>query len=394
MAAESLTAILAAAGSGRRFGGAENKVFALIDDRPVLLWSLQALLDSPAIDDVIIVANARDRSRIEQLVEAEPRVLEVCEGGDERSDSVWNTLQHLPQDTGWVAVHDAARPVARPALIERVVAAARQHRAAVPALPITDTLKRSADGEQTLETADRRQFFTVQTPQVFERELLVSAYASARESGFAGTDDASYVEQLGTPVHLTPGDPDNLKITRPEDLDRAAQLLLEQQEQPPGNVIRTGMGYDVHQLVPGRPLLLGGVKFDHPVGLDGHSDADVLLHALCDALLGAAALGDIGEHYPNTDPRWKDASSLALLRDVARKVNRSGWAVVNVDVMLLSEAPKIRPYVGEMTANIAAALHVGIEQVNLKATTGEGMGFVGREEGMAAYAVATIRSAH
>jgi len=386
MPTASVTAILAAAGAGVRFGGADSKLFAPLAGQPILLWSFRALLASPSISDVVVVASRADRERVTALLAGEPRLRAICQGGAERCDSVRNALAHVAESAEYVAVHDAARPAASPALIERVIAAARAHRAAAPALPVTDTLKHSLDGTQTLATQDRREFFTVQTPQVFERELLVSAYEQARASGFAGTDDASFVERTGVPVRLVPGDAENLKITHPEDLERAARALGGGSRQ----VIRTGIGYDVHRLAAERTLVLGGVTIPHPRGLEGHSDADVLLHAICDALLGAAALGDIGEHYPNTDEQWRGASSLKLLRDVARQVQRAGWQVLNVDVMLLAEAPRIRPYVGEMTMNVAAALHVSTSQVNIKATTGEGMGFIGREEGMAAYAVATL----
>jgi len=387
MPGPAITAILAAAGTGARFGGGENKIFAEIGGRPVLLWSLEALLASPRVATAVIVANPRDRDRIAELTRDVSQVAEICLGGAERADSVWNALQRLPREAGWVAVHDAARPAASLELIERVAAAAEQHRAAVPALPVTDTLKRSDDGLTTLTTVNRREFFTVQTPQIFERGLLADAYREARAAGFSGTDDASYVERAGVPVRLVAGEAANLKITHPEDLARAARALAPP---PASGPVRTGFGYDVHRLVAGRPLVLGGVTLEHPLGLDGHSDADVLLHALCDALLGAAALGDIGEHFPNTEERWRGVSSLRLLREVARMVAQAGWRVVNVDLMLIAEAPRIRPYVGAMTAIIAAALHTGIGQVNLKATTGEGMGFVGREEGMAAHAVATL----
>jgi 2-C-methyl-D-erythritol 4-phosphate cytidylyltransferase/2-C-methyl-D-erythritol 2,4-cyclodiphosphate synthase len=257
----------------------------------------------------------------------------------------------------------------------------------LPATPDSDTLKRFLDGSATLETVDRRELYGVQTPQVFRLGLLLEAYRSAQAEGFAGTDDGSYVERLGHPVTLVPGERNNLKITVAEDLRMAEGLLS-------GGAVRTGFGYDVHQLVPGRPLVLGGVALEHPagLGLDGHSDADVLLHAIADALLGACALGDIGEHFPNTDPRYAGISSLVLLRVVADKVRESGFDIVNVDAMLLAERPKIRPHVDRMRANIAEALRIDPGGVSVKATTNERLGFEGREEGMAAHAVATVRN--
>jgi 2-C-methyl-D-erythritol 4-phosphate cytidylyltransferase/2-C-methyl-D-erythritol 2,4-cyclodiphosphate synthase len=382
-----VTAILAAAGRGRRFGAPENKVFAPLAGKTVLHWSLAALERCPDVDAVVVVTAADDLSRVRALAAGCSKAHAVCEGGAERHDSVWNALQAVPSGTELVAVHDGARPLASPELISAVIHAARLHGAALPAGPVSDTLKRSEDGAEAWETVDRSGLYAVQTPQAFHYDLLVRAYRSARDEGFSGTDDASYVERLGHPVRLVPGGRENLKITVAEDLRMAEALLA-------GSLsLRTGFGYDVHRLAPGRPLVLGGVLLEHPegLGLDGHSDADVLLHALADALLGAAALGDIGEHFPNTDPRYRGVSSLLLLAEVAGKLRQAGWEPVNVDAMLLAERPRIRPYVDAMRGCIAEALGVGVDAVSVKATTNERLGFEGREEGMAAHAVATIR---
>lgn len=381
-----VTGIVAAAGKGRRFGAPENKVLASLAGKTVLHWSIDALARCAAVDAVVVVTGIDDLERVREIARVFPKVAAVCAGGAERYDSVWNALLAVPAGTELVAVHDGARPLTSPQLIHDVVEAARETGAALPASPISDTVKRSEDGVDTRETVDRRPLFGVQTPQVFRYDLLVEAYRSAREAGFAGTDDASYVERLGHPVRLVPGGRTNLKITVAEDL-RMAEAWLG------GGAYRTGFGYDVHQLVPGRPLVLGGVELQHPdgLGLDGHSDADVLLHAIADGLLGAAALGDIGMHFPNTDPRYRGISSLVLLRVVADKVREEGWEVVNVDAMLLAERPKIRPHVDLMRARIAEALRVEADQVSVKATTNETLGFEGREEGIAAHAVATLQ---
>jgi 2-C-methyl-D-erythritol 4-phosphate cytidylyltransferase / 2-C-methyl-D-erythritol 2,4-cyclodiphosphate synthase len=383
-----VTAIVAAAGKGRRFGAPENKIFAPLAGRSVLHWSLKALSDCPEVDALVIVTAADDLEGVREIAAPFPKLHAVCEGGAERSDSVRNALEAVPAGTELVAVHDGARPLATPALISAVIHAARETGAALPATPVSDTVKRSADGRDTRETVDRRELYGVQTPQIFDAELLREAYRSAQREGFSGTDDASYVERLGHPVRLVPGEKTNLKITVAEDL-RMAEALLG------GPVVRTGFGYDVHQLVAGRPLVLGGVPLEHPegLGLDGHSDADVLLHAIADALLGAAALGDIGEHFPNTDARYQGISSLVLLRHVAGTLRDGGWGIVNVDAMLLAERPKIRPHVDRMRESIAEALGIDAGQVSVKATTNERLGFEGREEGMAAHAVATIRRA-
>lgn len=386
-----VTAIVAAAGRGRRFGAPENKIFAPLAGRPVLHHTLALLSSCEEIDALVIVTGAEDLERVRAIAAEFPKTHRVCLGGAERSDSVWNALQEVPEGTTLVAVHDAARPLASRELIGAVIAAAREHDAALPATPVSDTLKRSSDGQSTLETVDRRPLYAVQTPQVFEYGLLRRAYEAARAEGVPGTDDASYVERLGHPVWLVPGERNNIKITVAEDL-HMAEALLGGATAPP--VTRTGLGYDVHQLVPGRPLFLGGVELVHPdgLGLEGHSDADVLLHAISDALLGAAALGDIGEHFPNTDERYRGISSLVLLRIVGERVREAGWEPVNVDAMLLAERPKIRPHVDRMRREIALALGIDPHQVSVKATTNERLGFVGREEGIAAHAVATIQS--
>lgn len=412
-----VTAIVAAAGRGQRFGAPENKVFARLAGRTVLEWSLEALSGCPDVETIVVVTGAEDRQRVEGLCRSFERVCSVCEGGAERSDSVQSALSAVPPATTVVAIHDGARPLVSAALVGACIAAAREHGAALPATPVSDTVKRSVDGLFTLETVERRALYAVQTPQVFRLELVREAYCAAHAAGFAGTDDASYVERLGHPVHLVPGERTNLKITLPEDLelaeawmnrrdvDRAARLgngavPAEGETRrggtiPPSPEIRTGFGYDVHRLVSGRPLWLGGVELHHPdgLGLEGHSDADVVLHAIADALLGAAALGDIGMHFPNTDERYRGIRSRMLLTHVGHLLRDHGWDVVHVDATLLAERPRIRPHVDHMRHEIATALGMDAHCVSVKATTNECLGFVGREEGMAAHAVATLRRA-
>lgn len=381
-----VTAIVAAAGKGRRFGAGQNKVLVPLAGRTVLHWSLQVLQDCPEVDALVVVTGEEDVAAVTQVASVFSKLHTVCRGGAERYDSVWNALQTVPPATRWVAVHDGARPLATQALVSGVIRAGGEHGAALPATPVSDTLKRSSDGLATLETVDRRELYGVQTPQVFRYDLLVEAYRRAKEDGFAGTDDASYVERLGHSVRLVPGERNNIKVTVAEDLRMAEALMT-------GGGFRTGFGYDVHRLVAGRPLFLGGVELQHPegLGLDGHSDADVLLHAICDALLGAAALGDIGKLFPNTDPRYAGISSLLLLGVVMEKLREAGWELINVDAMLLAERPKIGPHVDTMRARIAETMKADPGQVSIKATTNERLGFEGREEGMAAHAVATIR---
>ncbi|WP_242395608.1 2-C-methyl-D-erythritol 2,4-cyclodiphosphate synthase, partial [Anaeromyxobacter oryzisoli] len=265
----------------------------------------------------------------------------------------------------------------------RVAEAAARDGAALAALPATDTVKRAAGTTppRVAETLDRRTLWLAQTPQGFRRELLLAAYAAAGTGASAATDECALVERMGAPVTLVPGETGNFKITGPEDVARARAIL----EAP----VAVGVGYDTHRFAPGRRLVLGGVEFEGD-GLLGHSDADVCAHAIGDAILGAAGLGDLGRHFPDTDPRWKGVSSLALLREIARKASERGWSVGNCDVTLAARRPKVAPRAEEMRARLAEALGISPAQVNVKATTGEGMGFVGREEGIAAHATALL----
>jgi 2-C-methyl-D-erythritol 4-phosphate cytidylyltransferase / 2-C-methyl-D-erythritol 2,4-cyclodiphosphate synthase len=303
-------------------------------------------------------------------------------GGAARADSVRNGLA-AAEGSAVVLVHDAARPFATPELAARVAEAAARDGAALAAVPATDTVKRAAaEGDpRVAETLDRRTLWLAQTPQGFRRDLLLRAYEAAGAAAAAATDECALVERLGSPVTLVPGEPGNFKITGPADVERARAVL----EAP----VAMGVGYDTHRFSPGRRLVLGGVEFEGD-GLLGHSDADVCAHAIGDAILGAAGLGDLGRHFPDTDPRWKGVSSLVLLREIARKAAEQGWSVGNCDVTLAAKRPKIAPRGDEMRARLAEALGVGPAQVNVKATTGEGMGFVGREEGIAAHAVALL----
>jgi 2-C-methyl-D-erythritol 4-phosphate cytidylyltransferase/2-C-methyl-D-erythritol 2,4-cyclodiphosphate synthase len=306
-------------------------------------------------------------------------------GGATRQATVRNALAHLPDGVRLVAVHDAARPLVNHALLDRLIATAMQYGTAIPALPVQDTLKRADDGRTVQATVPREGLYRVQTPQVFRADWLIEAHRRAAEEGFEqATDDAQLLERAGYPVHLVEGDPRNLKLTTPDDLSLLRLYMGE------GALTRTGIGYDIHQLTEGRTLMLGGVAIEYPYGLQGHSDADVVLHAICDALLGAAALGDIGQHFPNSDPRWKDAPSLTLLQQVCTLLTQHGWQPLHVDAMALAEAPKLAPYIPEMRQRIAHALGILPEQVSIKATTNEGMDAVGARRAIACYAVATI----
>lgn len=385
-------ALIPAAGRAVRFGGAVgNKIFAVLGGRPVLYWTAQAFAAHPQIDGIVVVAGPSEVSRCREALAGVGKVLAVVAGGQTRQESVaigLFTLGGDPDDL--ILVHDAARPLVSAAVIDRCLDGAQQFGNAVAALPVTDTLKAADDALIVQRTVDREGLWAMQTPQVFPLATLFEAYSAARTMGWTGTDEAALVEQFSDePVHLVRGDPANLKITHSEDL-ALAEALWQSRHPVPMTQPRIGFGYDIHPLVEGRKLFLGGIEVPSPRGLDGHSDADVLLHALCDALLGAAGLPDIGHLFPNTDPAYKGASSLLLLAEVVRRVQEAGYAVGNADMTLIAEAPKIAPYIAEMRAAIADALRIQPSQVGIKATTNEGLGSLGRGEGIAAHAVALL----
>ncbi|MDR7519815.1 MAG: 2-C-methyl-D-erythritol 4-phosphate cytidylyltransferase [Armatimonadota bacterium] len=373
-------AIIVAAGASTRLPGEVPKPFLPLGGRWVLERALAAFEATASIERVVVVVGtahvAPARARLRGKVGA------VVAGGPDRRDSVAAGLEALP-DAGWVVVHDGARPFVTPALIDRVLEAARRSGAATAGLPVTDTLK-EVTGDRVRRTVDRSTLWAVQTPQAFRGEVLREAH---RRIGWSQpvTDDAELVERLGTEVVVVPGDPGNLKITTPQDLELARRLVET------GTPVRVGVGYDTHRLVPDRPLVLGGVRIPHPRGLAGHSDGDALAHAVADALLGAAGQRDIGAHFPPDDPAYRGADSLRLLAEVARRLRAEGWSVVNVDAVVQAESPRLSPFVAAMRERLAGALGVEPERVAVKATTGEGLGPIGREEGIAAQAVALLQ---
>jgi 2-C-methyl-D-erythritol 4-phosphate cytidylyltransferase/2-C-methyl-D-erythritol 2,4-cyclodiphosphate synthase len=378
---EKVAGIVAAGGAGLRAGVA--KQWLVLGGETVLRRAARALASCPAVDELVLVVPPGDEARGAAELAGLGRPVRAVAGGAARADSVRNGLA-AAEGCAVVLVHDAARPFATAELSARVAGAAARDGAALAALPVTDTVKRAigaAEPPRVAETVDRRTLWLAQTPQGFRRELLLRAYEAAGAAAAEATDECALVERLGAPVTLVPGEPGNFKLTGPADLERARAAL----EAP----IAMGVGYDTHRFAAGRRLVLGGVEFEGD-GLLGHSDADVCAHAIGDAVLGAAGLGDLGRHFPDTDPRWKGVSSLALLREIARLARERGWAVGNADVTLAAKRPKIAPRAEEMRARLAEALGIAPGQVNVKATTGEGMGFVGREEGIAAHAVALL----
>lgn len=366
-------AIIPSAGEGRRMGGIP-KIFLPLRGEPMILHTLRPFLKEPSIKQIIVPVRGKDLERARALLQGLP--VELMEGGERRQETVRLALERLDPSLPLVAIHDGARPFLSSSLLRALLEAGEEFPAVVPALPIYDTIKR---GEEWVEeTLSRKGLFTIQTPQVFKAELIREAHRKAWKEGFTATDDASLVERMGIKVRMIKGEKENIKITDPEDLALAERLM------DGGKEYRGGIGIDFHQLVEGRKLLIGGVEISYERGLLGHSDGDVLLHAIADALLGAIGLGDIGMHFPPGDPKWKDASSLLILSEVVKMVGNLGWKVENVDCTLLAEEPKITPYREEMKERIARCLGIGEERVNIKATTAEGMGFIGRREGMCA----------
>jgi 2-C-methyl-D-erythritol 4-phosphate cytidylyltransferase/2-C-methyl-D-erythritol 2,4-cyclodiphosphate synthase len=412
---ERVAAVVVAAGRGERLGAPE-KVLLPLAGRPMLAWSLDALEHAETIGPVVVVAGSHTSDTVSRLVGEEgfAKVQAIVAGGERRQDSVSAGLAALPEGIEIVVIHDGARPLAEPKLFDRCAAAAAESGAAIAATPVADTLKRVAGGAIS-ETVDRAGLWAAQTPQAFRLETLRRAMDVS--SGEAVTDEARLCEVAGLPVSVVPASAANLKVTHAEDIPVAEALLRARgggkggkenessshlplsppaaQRPPPSTqrspvLPRVGIGYDAHHFASGRRLVLGGVEIAHDRGLDGHSDADVLLHAIADAILGAASLGDIGQHFPPSDERFRDADSQHLLREVARLAREASWVPGNVDATLLTEAPRIGPHVPLMRERIAACLDLSLSAVSVKATTNEGMGSIGRGEGIAALATATL----
>ncbi|MEE0771956.1 MAG: 2-C-methyl-D-erythritol 2,4-cyclodiphosphate synthase [Anaerovoracaceae bacterium] len=390
-----LAVIVAAAGRGSRLGGSVPKQFLSLGGEPILVKTLRIFEAMDEIDDIFIVTGNEYIDRCSSLAEEYSigKVRAVVAGGAERQDSVYNGLTEVKKrcpDTEYVLIHDGARPFAGREVVGRVIEAAAKHGAAVACVPVKDSIRQaegSAAGGKTPEAhessgspaesraMDRSRLFAVQTPQGFGFTELLHAYEKAYAEGFCGTDDASVAELYGMKIAMVAGDYSNIKITTREDL-------------PMEN--RVGTGFDVHKFEEGRRLILGGVDIPYDMGLAGHSDADVLIHALMDAMLGAAALGDIGRHFPDTDERYRGISSMKLLEHVASLLAEEGYSIGNVDVTVIAQAPKIAPHIEEMRDNIAHILRLEKNRINIKGTTTERLGFVGRKEGIAAEAVCSI----
>ncbi len=374
--------ILLAGGQGIRAGFDRPKQLERLGGKPVLQWSLDAFIAHPRISGGVLVANGDVMAAIgplpEDWISADP--------GAERQQSVGNALAALEdwEDEAFVLVHDAARPGVGKDVISRLLAALQTADAAIPTLPVPDTLVEQAH-EEAGDVVDRSVLARVQTPQAFRLGILRRAHAEAVEA--AATDDAQLVRRLGVAVATVPGDARLHKLTYAEDMAILSGLLGT------NAMMRTavGMGYDVHRLVAGKPLWIGGIEIEHSHGLEGHSDADVALHAITDAILGGLADGDIGDHFPPSDPQWRGAASHRFLAFAGERVGARGGRIDHIDLTIIAEAPKIGPHRAAIRARIAEILALPIERVSVKATTTERLGFTGRREGIAAQAVATLQ---
>ena len=442
-----VTAIIAAGGRGERFGGSQPKQLLLVGGRAILERSVAAFLAHPSVDAVIVALPqalvddppAYLRSAKAVALREPLKPLHIVAGGERRQDSVANAFRAADVKSDVIVIHDAARPFASADLISRTIAAAAESGAALAALQARDTVKRVASGgtarpaggtarpaggtakavpydydhddgtaagstvgsgfsRTVAETLPRETIFLAQTPQAFRREVLADALEVSGEA----TDEAALAERAGHPVRLVDGEATNIKITTPEDLAIAEVIAaitnhstLNTQHSTisrPARTGRAGTGYDLHRLVEGRPLVIGGVTIPSDRGALGHSDADVVCHAITDAILGAACLGDIGRHFPDSDPRWKNASSLDLLRRAVGLAGEQRLEVGNVDVTVILEGPKIKDHVDAMRANVAAAIGIDLDRVSIKGKTNEGVDAIGRGEAIAAHAIALVRT--
>ena len=390
-------AIVPAAGRGERFapGAATPKQYAPLAGRTLIEWSIAPLLANPRVSATVVVVAADDRwwqgieDRLAAAAEGRARAdrerLRRAVGGPTRQASVANglaSLQGLAADEDWVLVHDAARPCLSTAEVDALLdALERGATGAVLASALVDTVKRQSPGG-AVETVDRTGLWRALTPQVFPYRRLRDALADAAAAGVVVTDEAQAMERAGVAPALVPGSPFNIKVTRAEDLDTAARILAHAEAKH----MRVGQGFDVHRFGDGDHVTLGGVRIEYERGVVAHSDGDVVIHALCDAILGALAAGDIGQHFPDTDPRYRGADSRAFLRAVAARMRAAGFGLVNADVTVLAEAPRIAKHRATMAERLAADLGAPPDAINVKATTTERLGFIGRGEGLAAFA--------
>lgn len=384
--------IIPAAGSGSRMGADVPKQFLTLGGEIILHRTIARFLHLAEISTVVVAVapdllEGTKLSLADRFPAVSPGRLIVTSGGATRQESVRAGLAALPSDIEAVLVHDGARPLVDKGVILRCLIGIGEHGAVIAALPVNDTVKRVASDGIIVDTVDRSGLWRAQTPQGARRDLLEQAFAKASADNFSGTDEASLLEHCNIPVAVAAGSEENIKITRPEDLDFAGKILSRRES------MRIGHGYDAHRLVQEREMVLGGVRIDYHLGLAGHSDADVLTHAFMDALLGAMGKGDIGGHFPDNDQSYKGISSLKLLEHVVGLLREQGQRLLNADITVVCQRPKLASHIGQMRLNLATVCGVGEELINIKATTTEKMGFTGRGEGIGAHAVVLLGAA-
>ncbi len=386
-------AVIAAGGSGSRMAGPVRKQFVEVGGKSILRHCVEVFLSLEEIKKIVVVLPADAvEDFTSSLQPGEKGLIQAVPGGATRQESVYNGLKVLdPDEIQVVAIHDAARPLVSPDLVHKTLELAAGGTPAVACARVRDTVKREKDRfvESTVQRGD---LWLAQTPQSFPLKMILEAHQAAMRDSFTGTDDVSLCERLGKRVRIVESDAGNIKVTEQSDLEYLEYRLKgdKMAENEPGGTLRIGEGFDVHILAEGRRLVIGGVEIPFEKGLAGHSDADVLLHAITDALLGAAALGDIGSHFPDDDPAFKDADSAVLLTRVVRKLEQKGFHAVNLDATVIAQKPRLAPDIEQMRENIARILGVDIERVSVKAKTHEGLGALGRGEGIAARAVVLL----
>ena len=384
---KAISCIVLAAGAGRRMAYKENKIFIPLGRYSIIQRTLQNVAKLEGLKEIIlVVADGEQDYMAEHIKVLELTVpIQIVLGGAERQDSVACGLKAFDESTDIVLVHDGARPLASTEMFSAVAEAANIYGAATVGVPATDTIKRVDAEHAVIETLKRSELYQIQTPQGFQKELFTEAHEKAHDSNYLGTDDVSLVEYLGKPVHIVEGDYCNIKVTTPNDIAVAKRYLGIEDKR-----MRVGFGYDIHQLKAGRPCILGGVRIESELGPDGHSDADVLIHALMDAMLGAAGLRDIGYYFPPEDDQYKGISSMLLLEKVNSLLKERGLQAYNIDIMVISETPKLKPHIDTMKANLQSVLEIPLDRISIKATTNEMLGAIGRREGIAAQAVVSV----
>lgn len=376
-------AVIPAAGMGSRMGLGYNKAYMPLDGEPVLRRTISVLMESKLYVGAVVVVRKSERDQVMDMLKGLPWRIEFAPGGDTRQQSVLNGLYALPAECEYVAVHDAARPFVTRNILEKTLESAIKYGSGVACTRVTDTIKR-VDDDGSIQTLNRNELRAVQTPQVFLKDMLIKAHEWARTNGISATDDSALVEMKEGSVHLTEtGDGTlNIKLTTPQDLSRVRESRR--------HIMRCGMGYDAHRLIEGRKLILCGVEVPYEKGLLGHSDADVATHALIDAILGAAGLGDIGRMFPDSDMQYKDISSIKLLSAAVKRINDSGMMINNCDITIVAQRPRLAPYIDKMRTVLADAMGISETYINVKGKTTEGMGFEGAGEGISACCTASV----